>query len=167
MSLVLRHAPPDIGIAPDPFGWVEIETLVSASDGVLSAQALRRIVEQSDKQRFALSEDGRRVRANQGHSIEVDVGLVARKPPEVLFHGTATLTATAIRDEGLKPMSRQYVHLSSDAETARKVGMRHGKPAILPILAGDMHSAGHVFYLSDNQVWLTRAVPAHFLKGPE
>ena len=124
---------------------------------------LEEIVATSDKKRFTLSEDGKRIRAAQGHSVEVALGIEPVVPPETLYHGTATRFLEPIRAEGLKPGSRQQVHLSADEVTAHAVGTRHGKPAILRVAAGDMHRAGHAFYRADNGVWLTDAVPPQFL----
>ena len=122
------------------------------------------VVAENDKQRFCLSEDGLMIRANQGHSISVDLALSPKQPPEVLYHGTATRFLNAILLEGLKAKSRQQVHLSENKETALKVGQRHGKPVILEVAAMQMVEQGFLFYLSDNGVWLTDSVPAMFLR---
>lgn len=167
MSLVLRHAPAEIGITPDSSGWVDVDVLVSTSDGLLSDETVRRIVEASEKQRFGMSADGLKVRANQGHSIKVDIGLAPVTPPERLFHGTAKQNLDVILSDGLRPMSRQHVHLSQDQSTAHKVGMRHGKPVVLNVQSHAMHAAGHLFYLSENGVWLTDTVPSRFLRLAE
>ncbi|MEM8839434.1 MAG: RNA 2'-phosphotransferase [Pseudomonadota bacterium] len=164
MSLVLRHKPEEIGIELDENGWARIDDLVERSNGTLTDDLVRRVVETSDKKRFAISPDGQFVRANQGHSIAVDLEFVATEPPEALFHGTASRFVEQIRKEGLKPMSRQYVHLSSDEETATAVGTRHGKPHIFLIEARAMSEAGYEFFLSENVVWLTKHVPPKFLK---
>jgi putative RNA 2'-phosphotransferase len=121
----------------------------------------------SEKKRFALNDDGTRIRANQGHSIGVDLKLEPKTPPERLFHGTATRFASSIRQQGLLPGSRQHVHLSAMEATAVEVGRRHGKPLILQVLAGRMHREGHAFYLSHNGVWLTTSVPPDFLEFPD
>ncbi|WP_208347905.1 RNA 2'-phosphotransferase [Pseudaestuariivita rosea] len=163
MSLVLRHDPGVAGVTLDAGGWVDVDALLTAAPDGLDRDALTRIVAQSDKQRFALNPDGTRIRANQGHSVTVDLGLEPRVPPEVLYHGTADKNVPAIMTEGLRPMSRQHVHLSPDTETAHKVGTRHGKPVILTVAAGKMHAAGHVFWLSENGVWLTDHVPAEYV----
>jgi putative RNA 2'-phosphotransferase len=123
------------------------------------------VVAESDKQRFALSPDGSRIRANQGHSVEVDLGLDPRTPPEVLYHGTASRFVDSIRGSGLHAGSRTHVHLSSDVETARRVGQRHGSPVVLTIAAGRMHRDGRAFYRSENGVWLTAAVPAEYIES--
>jgi len=167
LSLVLRHEPEKIGVALDANGWVAVDELLTgaAKAGVaLTPEGLRRIVETDDKKRFAFSDDGRRIRASQGHSVEVDLDLPAAVPPEHLFHGTATRFLGSIRAEGLRPQSRWHVHLSPDEETAVKVGMRHGKPAVLRVAAGRMQRDGHAFYLSANGVWLTETVPAEYLE---
>ncbi len=163
MSLVLRHAHAEIGVTPDPQGWVAIDTLIAASDGTLDLPTLERIVANSDKQRFSISSDGLKVRANQGHSIPVDLGLTPQTPLQTLNHGTAQDSLELILAEGLKPMARQHVHLSKDVQTAQAVGMRHGAPVVLNVASGAMHGAGHLFYLSENGVWLTVSVPPQFL----
>ena len=121
------------------------------------------MVRTSDKQRFAISEDGTRIRANQGHSVPVELGLLPQVPPEQLYHGTATRFLDSIRIQGLLRGDRHHVHLSANADTAVKVGSRHGQPVVLIVHAGDMHHAGHVFFRSDNGVWLVAHVPPAFL----
>ena len=170
LSYVLRHAPDAGGIQLEPGGWVQIDRLLAgaASQGNPIERAdFFNIVASSDKKRFTLSDDQTRVRAAQGHSIDVDLGLVPMKPPETLWHGTAETSVAAIQREGLLPGSRQHVHLSSDPDTARKVGMRHGKPVILTIQAGRAHQDGHAFWQADNGVWLTDPLPAQYLSMPE
>jgi putative RNA 2'-phosphotransferase len=167
LSLVLRHEPEKIGLVLDENGWAAVDELLAgaAKAGVaLTPESLRHVVETNDKKRFALSEDGRRIRASQGHSVEVDLDLPPTVPPEQLFHGTATRFLDPIRAEGLRPQSRRHVHLSPDEETAVKVGMRHGKPVVLRIAAGRMQREGHAFYLSANGVWLTETVPPEYLE---
>lgn len=169
LSLVLRHEPERIGIVLDPQGWVAVDDLLAAAARAgkpVSREQLEQVVATNDKKRFAFSPDGARIRASQGHSVEIDLGLPPVIPPERLFHGTATRFLDAIRAEGLRPQSRQHVHLSPDEETAVKVGQRHGKPAVLTVLAGAMHRDGHVFYRSENGVWLTLAVPPGYLEIP-
>lgn len=156
MSFALRHKPADVGIAVDAQGWANIADLCAAAD--ITEDQIRDAVETNNKQRFKISGDGKFVRANQGHSLPVDLGLEPVTPPETLWHGTAEKSLEAIRAGGLKPMSRQQVHLSGDVETARMVGMRHGKPAILAVRAGAAHRDGQAFYLSKNRVWLTAAL---------
>jgi putative RNA 2'-phosphotransferase len=165
LSLVLRHEPGKIGLELDPQGWVSIEELLSKAVGhlPLTAELLHQVVRASDKQRFAISEDGTRIRANQGHSVPVELGLAAQVPPEQLYHGTATRFLDSIRRQGLLRGKRHHVHLSADTETAVKVGVRHGQPVVLIVQAGDMHRAGHAFFRSDNGVWLVEHVPPSFL----
>jgi putative RNA 2'-phosphotransferase len=170
LSLVLRHQPERIGLALDPQGWADIDVVIARAGAhgmALTREEIIRIVATSDKQRFALDSAGRRIRANQGHSIDINLGLEPREPPPVLFHGTAEANLAAIRAEGLKPGRRQHVHLSLDAVTATAVGQRHGRPVVLQVAAGRMWSAAHAFFLSDNGVWLTAAVPAEFIDFPE
>jgi putative RNA 2'-phosphotransferase len=167
LSYVLRHAPESIGLALDANGWASVDELLAKAEGVgkrLDRAALKEIVATSDKKRFTLSEDGSRIRAAQGHSVDVALGLEPVAPPETLYHGTATRFLEAIRAEGLKAGSRQQVHLSADAATATAVGSRHGKPVVLRVAAGAMHAAGHAFFRADNGVWLTDYVPPQFLE---
>lgn len=170
LSLVLRHDPGRIGLTLDPEGWAAVDDLLACLERAgwsTSLDQLRRVVAENDKQRFRFSDDGLRIRANQGHSIQVELGLQPVEPPEFLFHGTATRFIDTILQEGLQKRSRQHVHLSIDVETATTVGTRHGKPVVLTIRAQEMRAAGHQFYLSDNQVWLTEHVPAGFIDAPE
>lgn len=169
LSLVLRHHPERVGVTLDPAGWADVDDLIAASRraGVpLDRAVLERIVADNDKRRFAFSDDGGRIRANQGHSIPVDLGLEPLVPPGRLWHGTAESRLDAIRSEGLSPQSRQHVHLSGDHDTAVAVGRRHGKPVVLTVHAGALHRAGHRFYRSENGVWLTDAVPPDYLDIP-
>ncbi len=166
LSLVLRHAPEKAGLTLDAAGWVAVEDLLAGcarAGSPITRGQLDEIVRSSDKQRFALSPDGTRIRANQGHSVEVRLDYAARTPPEVLYHGTATRFVGAIREQGLVKGARHHVHLSADEETARKVGQRHGKPVILTVRAGEMSRQGREFFLSANGVWLTESVPAAWL----
>ena len=168
LSYVLRHEPGAIGLALDAAGWVEVDALLAAcaSHGrTLSRAEVEAIVATSPKRRFALSEDGRRIRANQGHSTAVDLGYEPATPPAILFHGTVRRVLPAIREAGLLRMERHHVHLSPDEATARRVGGRRGKPVILRVAARAMHDAGHVFFRTPNDVWLTEAVPPTFLTG--
>jgi putative RNA 2'-phosphotransferase len=170
LSLVLRHQPQRIGLVLDGQGWADIDNLIGragASGMRLTREEILHVVATSDKQRFALDGMERRIRANQGHSIEIDLGLEPREPPPVLFHGTAEANVASIRAGGLKPGRRQHVHLSLDAATATAVGRRHGRPVVLRVSAGDMSSAGFEFFLSANGVWLTDAVPPEFIDFPE
>ena len=169
LSLVLRHEPEKIGIILDSNGWVAVEDLLAAAARAgtpVSREELDQVVVTNDKKRFAFSPDGSRIRASQGHSVEIDLGLAPVVPPERLYHGTATRFVDSIRAEGLRSQSRQHVHLSPDEETAVKVGQRHGKPVVLVVRAGAMHQDGHVFYRSENGVWLTEAVPPGYLEIP-
>jgi putative RNA 2'-phosphotransferase len=169
LSLVLRHQPETIGITLDSAGWVAVEDLLAglAKHGqALSRTDLEEIVRTSDKQRFALSPDGRRIRANQGHSIEVELDHAPAVPPELLYHGTAAQFLPTIRERGLCKMQRHHVHLSAETEMTLKVGARRGRPILLIIRAGDMHRAGHAFFLTPNQVWLTDQVLPEFIEFP-
>lgn len=162
LTLVLRHDPGRIGLSLGPGGWVTTRDLLRALSRhglTTTAEELQAIVASDDKRRFTLSDDGRRIRAAQGHSIAVDLGLQEAEPPETLFHGTATATLDTIFREGLKPVSRTHVHLSLDVPTAIRVGARHGRPIVLEVAAGSLHRSGAVFLLADNGVWLTAAVP--------
>lgn len=166
LSLVLRHRPEEIGLTLDREGWASVEELVQCANRnrlAMTAEIIREIVETNDKQRFSLSPDGTRIRANQGHSIPVDLGLVSVEPPENLYHGTVSRFLGAIFRDGLLPGSRQHVHLSENKKTATKVGSRRGKPVILRIRAADLHQQGEPFYRSKNGVWLTARVPSEFL----
>jgi putative RNA 2'-phosphotransferase len=166
LSFVLRHKPDAIGLALDPQGWAKIDELIgkaNASGTSFSRDDLLRVVETNDKKRFSISADGLRIRAAQGHSVSVELGLSPKQPPPVLYHGTATRFVESILSEGLKPQTRQQVHLSLDAATARRVGQRHGKPVIFNVDAARMHAQGHNFFLADNGVWLTNQVPPEFL----
>lgn len=172
LSLVLRHDPSRIGLQLDEAGWADVDALIAASaaHGVpLTREGLREIVETSDKRRYALSADGARIRANQGHSVPVDLQLPPREPPAQLYHGTIDAALPGIREHGLLRGERHHVHLSPDVPTATAVGRRRGRPVILTVRAADMHAAGHVFYCSENGVWLTDHVPARFIlfKGPK
>lgn len=166
LSYVLRHRPDSIGITLDSAGWVPVEQLLKALNDhgfAVDLPTLKAVVGGNDKQRFTLSPDNGRIRAAQGHSVPVQLELTSVEPPDVLYHGTAEKSLPAIRAQGLKPGTRQQVHLSADLGTARNVGTRHGKPHVLRVAAGDMHRAGHEFYQADNGVWLTDTVPAEYL----
>lgn len=166
LSYILRHQPERIGLSLDPAGWTSVDALIecAARNGKrLTREQIVGIVEMSDKQRFSLSEDGNQIRANQGHSVNIDLGLAPVEPPEKLYHGTATRFLTSILKEGLQPKNRHHVHLSLDVETAIAVGQRHGSPAVLAISSRRMSAEGHLFYCSANGVWLTDAVPPRYL----
>jgi len=166
LSFVLRHKPDAIGLVLDAQGWAGIAELIERANAAgtqFSREDLLYVVETSDKKRFSISADGLRIRAAQGHSISVELGLMPIEPPPVLYHGTATRFIEAILSQGLKPQTRQQVHLSIDEPTARRVGQRHGKPVILEIDARRMHAEGFKFCRADNGVWLTDQVPPEFL----
>jgi putative RNA 2'-phosphotransferase len=167
LSKHLRHQPERIGLTLDEAGWVEIDTLIAAcaAHGFrFDREELDHVVATNDKRRFAI--EGTRIRASQGHSIEVDLGLPAATPPPYLFHGTVARNLDAIRAEGLRPMNRHAVHLSAERETATRVGARRGRPVVLSVDAGAMHKDGQVFRVSENGVWLTEAVPVRYLRFP-
>ena len=170
MSLVLRHKPDAYGLALDAQGWASIEDLIAAANRAglpLTRAIAEQAVAQNEKQRFAISEDGLRIRARQGHSVTVDLGLLPVEPPALLYHGTADRSLESIRAQGLLRGARQHVHLSPDAQTARTVGQRHGRPVILVVNSAAMHRAGHPFYRSENGVWLVDAVPVQYLQFPD
>ncbi|MEU1276987.1 RNA 2'-phosphotransferase [Streptomyces sp. NPDC005805] len=167
LSKHLRHQPERIGITLDAQGWVAIDELMraAAEHGFRFTRAeLDRVVAVNDKRRFTV--DGARIRANQGHTVEVDLGLPPAEPPEYLYHGTVARNLDAIRTEGLRPMARHDVHLSPDRETATRVGARRGRPVVLSVHAGALHRAGHVFRVSANGVWLTASVPPEHIRFP-
>ncbi|WNI14951.1 RNA 2'-phosphotransferase [Actinacidiphila sp. ITFR-21] len=169
LSLVLRHRPESVGVALDEGGWVDVDVLIAACAARgrgFSRAELDHVVATNSKKRFAYSEDGRRIRASQGHSVAVELGLPATAPPAVLYHGTAAAALPRILREGLLPMARQDVHLSADAATAVRVGSRHGRPVVLEVDAAGLAAAGHGFRVSANGVWLTDAVPADRIRRP-
>ena len=166
LSLVLRHDPAAAGVMPDGEGWVSVEDLLRGATRhgfSFTREELEEVVRKSDKQRFALSPDAQRIRANQGHSIPVEMGYTAETPPEVLYHGTVERFLSSIIANGLDKRSRQYVHLSPDIDTATRVGSRRGEAVILKIAAASMHSAGFTFFCSANGVWLTERVPPQYI----
>lgn len=166
ISLILRHKPETIGISLDEHGWADVKDLINGVNKThkLDMKMLEEIVETDEKQRYSFNEDKTMIRANQGHSIDVDVELEEVEPPEYLWHGTGQKYVDSINKEGLIPKSRLYVHLSSDPNTAIEVGRRHGKPAIYCIDAATMYLDGYKFYKSKNGVWLTNHVPAEYFK---
>jgi putative RNA 2'-phosphotransferase len=170
LSLILRHKPEVIGLELDESGWADIDTLiqlVNQNGRQLTRSLLSQVVADNDKQRFILSEDGNRIRANQGHSIRVELGLQPTEPPDCLYHGTASRFLESIQAQGLLPGKRQYVHLSPDIETAIMVGKRHGRPVVLSVRAAELHRDGHKFLFSANGVWMTERVPAEYLVFPD
>ena len=165
LALVLRHKPEEAGITLDEHGWASVDELVKgiAARRAFTHEMLERIVATDSKGRYSFNEDHSLIRANQGHSVDVDVELEPEDPPEVLYHGTAQRFLDSIMEQGLLPKGRLYVHLSSDGETATKVGSRHGSPVVLQVDACGMNKDGFEFFLSNNGVWLTKHVPTKYL----
>lgn len=161
ISLILRHKPWVIGIELDKHGWAETDKLLEGLS--ITQEVLEDIVKTDNKQRYSFNEDHSKIRANQGHSLPVDVDLPQVTPPEFLYHGTGKKSMLSIDREGLLPMSRLYVHLSPDVETALKVGRRHGTPVVYTVKSGAMQRDGYIFYRSVNGVWLTKKVPVQYL----
>lgn len=169
LSLVLRHQPETAHITLDSAGWVGVEELLhgcAKARRSISREQLQHIVDTNAKKRFEFSADGTRIRASQGHSIEVDLAYEPMPPPEVLYHGTATRFLDSIREQGLLKKERHHVHLSAETRITMEVGARHGKPALLTIRAAAMSTAGHTFYRSTNGVWLVEHVPVQFIDFP-
>lgn len=167
LSLILRHQPEAVGLKLDENGWARVDDLIKAcrvNGRAFNLNELREVVETNDKKRFSFDETGTRIRASQGHSIAVEIEFEKKQPPAVLFHGTAEKNVGVIFEHGLLKMKRHHVHLSADAETARKVGARHGKPAIFEIDTAAMIEKGFVFFVSANNVWLCENVPPAFLR---
>ena len=166
LSLILRHRPEAAGIELDEHGWADVEELIAGvrKSRPFDRETLEKIVATDEKQRYSFNESHTLIRANQGHSIPVDVELPVTEPPEILYHGTGEKYAASIDAQGLLPGRRLYVHLSGDEDTARKVGIRHGKPVVYRVLSGQMSRDGFVFYRSVNGVWLTKTVPAMYLR---
>lgn len=168
ISLILRHKPDVIGISLDEHGWANVQELINGINKTgkysIDMFMLEEIVRTDNKQRYSFNWDRSKIRANQGHSINVDVELKAAVPPEILYHGTGEKYVDSINAEGLKPKSRLYVHLSKDVKTAVMVGSRHGKPVVYTVDSGEMYRQGYTFYLSENGVWLTKNVPVDFMK---
>lgn len=169
MSLILRHKPEVIGISLDEHGWAEVDELIAgiAETREFNRDILEEIVRTDEKQRYSFDETGELIRANQGHSIPVDVELDEVEPPAELWHGTGEKFVNSIDVQGLIRKSRLYVHLSWDKDTALKVGRRHGRPVLYIVKAGDMYRDGYKFFLSRNKVWLTKEVPAKYLVKQE
>lgn len=169
LSRHLRHDPAGLGLTLAAGGWVNVADLLAACAQKrlpLTRAELDEVVAKNNKQRFSFDEIGARIRANQGHSVNVDLQLVPATPPAVLYHGTGHQTADAIRREGLRKMNRHHVHLSADVETAHVVGARHGRPIVFLVDAHAMHQNGHPFFRSDNGVWLVDDVPPAYLREP-
>ena len=165
LSLILRHHPEVIGISLDAHGWADVDELIAgiAQKKNFNREILEEIVRTDKKQRYSFSEDGTKIRANQGHSVQVDLELQPIEPPDLLWHGTAEKYTASIEKTGLKSGSRMYVHLSPDIETAVAVGKRHGRPIVYEVKSGQMYRDGFCFYRSANGVWLTHDVPKVYL----
>lgn len=167
LSLILRHKPETIGLKLDEHGWVSVPLLLeqmNKNGRDIDLNELEHIVETNDKKRFEFNADKSKIRASQGHSLGVDLQYEAQTPPDILYHGTAITSLDSIKESGLSKMKRDHVHLSSDINTATKVGGRHGNQIIFHVLAGEMVKEGYKFYNSTNGVWLTDHVPSKFLK---
>jgi putative RNA 2'-phosphotransferase len=170
LSFILRHHPESISIKLDNGGWADVSEIIRQAkhNGFkITPDELRTVVEENSKQRFSFSDNGLKIRANYGHSIAVDLGYRPLVPPELLYHGTAERNLKAIRANGLTKGNRQYVHLSPDTDTATSVGRRHGKPIVIKVQSGRMHSDGHKFYLSSGGIWLTEYVAPEYLVFPK
>jgi putative RNA 2'-phosphotransferase len=166
LSLALRHHPESLEIQLDKNGWADVDSVLKGLNKKgysIGLEGLQQVVETNSKKRFALNEDQTKIRANQGHSLEVDLELAPLSPPDYLYHGTSVDAVDEIRKKGIERRSRQYVHLSTDKETAKAVGSRHGVPFIFTVRSGAMHQDGHLFYKSENGVWLALEVPAKYL----
>ena len=166
LSLILRHKPEEIGLKLDENGWADVNELITRSavaGKIFSARDLEEIVASNDKKRFAYNDNRSKIRASQGHSIDVELQLEVIEPPDLLFHGTVEKFLPAIKSQGLLKMKRQHVHLSRDRATAEKVGERRGEAIILTVRSGEMGRDGFFFYLSDNGVWLTDHVPEKYI----
>jgi putative RNA 2'-phosphotransferase len=167
LSYILRHKPEAYGIVLDGKGYTNVDELINklnAHNENISFEILKHIVDTTNKKRFAFNEDFTKIRASQGHSVDVELGYTEQQPPEILYHGTVEKFLASIMKDGLQKMQRHHAHLSTDKATAIKVGERRGKPIILEIKSGDMFSAGYTFYLSHNGVWLIDHVPSHYIK---
>lgn len=170
LSLVLRHQPETIGIELDKNGWTGISDLIEKANrhGIkFDRELLDHIVATNAKKRFAYNDSFDKIRASQGHSVEIDLGYTSQEPPEILYHGTGEKSVLSIKETGLSKQSRQHVHLSSDVETAIKVGQRHGRPFVFAVQAAKMYKDGFEFFIADNGVWLTDNVPLQYLNGNE
>jgi putative RNA 2'-phosphotransferase len=168
LCLILRHKPETIGIELDNRGWADISQLIKNLNKAgkrINLDKLKEIVETDNKSRFSFNENLNKIRANQGHSIKIELDYHPQQPPEFLYHGTAERFVKSIYDKGIEKKNRHHVHLSQNIETAIKVGKRHGKPFVLKVLSGKMFKDGHTFYLSENGIWLTDKVPSKYLKS--
>ncbi|HYO92012.1 MAG TPA: RNA 2'-phosphotransferase [Pyrinomonadaceae bacterium] len=169
LSKHLRHQPERLGLKLEAGGWVRVDTLLAACRAhnfPVTRAELDEVVARNDKRRFSFDPSREMIRANQGHSIEVDLQLDVRVPPPVLYHGTGARSVESILKDGLRKMARHHVHLSVDVETAIRVGARHGRPTVFEVDAAAMHSDGHEFYVSANGVWLVKSVPPKYLRNP-
>ena len=168
LSLILRHSPQIIYLHMDKNGWVNIDEIIQNAEKYknmfLTSDLIKYIVENNNKQRYKISEDGKKIRASQGHSIKIDLELENKKPPDILYHGTAGHFLKSIEKDGINPMKRQFVHLSQSKEIALTIGKRHGKPIIICIDAKNMDEDGYKFYLSENNVWLVEKVPVKYIE---
>lgn len=167
LSLILRHEPERVGLKLDQAGWVGVDELLAAVNRhgeSLTLEQLKHVVATNDKKRFAFSDDGKRIRSSQGHSVDVELQYEPQVPPEFLYHGTPERFVESIRATGLNKGQRHHVHLSPDPQTAAKVGQRRGRPVVLTIRSGEMHRKGHIFYHSANGVWLVEHVPPQFIE---
>ncbi len=168
LSLVLRHKPEVIGLNLDEQGWVPTEELISKYNAnrhfPITFEELDYVVQHNNKKRFAFNEDNSKIRASQGHSLEIKLNYDPLEPPEFLYHGTALKFLTSIEKTGIEKRNRHHVHLSANLDTALNVGSRHGKPVILKISAQKMHADGHQFFCSENEVWLTEGVPVEYFE---
>ena len=170
LSLILRHRPEVIDIQLDEQGWAKVEELLpkmQAKGSAIDLEKLQYIVAHNPKKRFTFNADQSLIRANQGHSLSIDLALEERVPPKILYHGTAQHFITSILKTGLDKRKRHHVHLSAQHATAVEVGKRHGEVIVLKIQAEEMHQAGHKFYRSDNGVWLTDHVPTVYIEASE
>jgi putative RNA 2'-phosphotransferase len=167
LSYVLRHNPASAGIKLDENGWASVDELFSTfrvAGRAINREVLKHVVDTNNKKRFSFNDDFTKIRASQGHSIEVDLNYAESAPPAILYHGTTEKFLSAILKTGLQKMNRHHVHLSNSVETAVNIGQRRGKPVVLAIKSGEMFEEGHSFYKSDNGVWLTEAVPVKFIE---
>lgn len=169
LSLVLRHDPGKVEIELDEAGWVDVDILLPALQKKkpgYTREMLEEVVATNDKKRFVFSEDGKRIRASQGHSVAVELNLPPASPPAILYHGTPDRNIDSIRNQGLLKGKRHHVHRSADEETARRVGMRFGRPVVLTIDAARMAEAGFTFHVSENGVWLVESIPPEYISFP-